>query len=344
MKPTIRSAALTDYAALARSVGLDPYEILALAGLNRACLTDPDARISADAVRSLMALSARVSGVEDFGLRMAENRNLSNLGPLGLVIKEEPTLGRALEALVRYLRLHNESISLQIETLDHTVVIRQELLSSQTIPLRQSVELSVGVLFRIFKALLGQSWRPQRVCFVHAAPRDLATHRRVFGTAVEFGADFDGIVCRASDLELPIRDTDPLLAQYARRYADSLVSNSGVTAADRVRELVTVLLPAGHCSIERVAQHLGVDRRTVHRRLLLEGKTFTSIVDDLRGDWAIRHVSLRDRALSDVAELLGFSALSAFSHWFRRRFGCTVSEWRSRSASRPHGLEASSQD
>jgi AraC-like DNA-binding protein len=32
------------------------------------------------------------------------------------------------------------------------------------------------------------------------------------------------------------------------------------------------------------------------------------------------------RSLTDVADLLGFSALSAFSRWHRRRFGFTLSE------------------
>jgi hypothetical protein len=36
----------------------------------------------------------------------------------------------------------------------------------------------------------------------------------------------------------------------------------------------------------------------------------------------------RDRSLTTTAELLGFSALGAFSRWFRAKFGCGVSEWR----------------
>ena len=35
----------------------------------------------------------------------------------------------------------------------------------------------------------------------------------------------------------------------------------------RVRELVVMLLGTGTCTIDRVAQHLGVDRRTIHRHL-----------------------------------------------------------------------------
>ncbi|NUT15606.1 MAG: helix-turn-helix domain-containing protein, partial [Cupriavidus sp.] len=36
----------------------------------------------------------------------------------------------------------------------------------------------------------------------------------------------------------------------------------------------------------------------------------------------------RERPLSEVAALLGFSSLSAFSRWFSGRFGRSVSAWR----------------
>ena len=39
------------------------------------------------------------------------------------------------------------------------------------------------------------------------------------------------------------------------------------------------MLPLGRCSVEKVAQHLGVDRRTVHRHLARRGETFSSLVD-----------------------------------------------------------------
>ena len=37
------------------------------------------------------------------------------------------------------------------------------------------------------------------------------------------------------------------------------------------------------------------------------------------------------RSLTEIAQELGFSEPSAFSRWFRRRFGCSPSEWRGRS-------------
>jgi len=79
---------------------------------------------------------------------------------------------------------------------------------------------------------------------------------------------------------------------------------------------------------ERVAKHLGVDRRTLHRYLAREGETYSTLLNAVRTELATRYIGSCDRPLASVSELLGFSALSAFSRWFRRQFDCSVSQWR----------------
>ena len=103
----------------------------------------------------------------------------------------------------------------------------------------------------------------------------------------------------------------------------------------QVRELVVTLLGTGACTIDRVAQHLGVDRRTIHRQLASEGETFSRIVDAVRRELAERYLRDRKRILTEIASLLGFSAPSGFSHWYQRQFHAKASESRARNASRP---------
>jgi len=72
----------------------------------------------------------------------------------------------------------------------------------------------------------------------------------------------------------------------------------------------------------------GMDRRSVHRHLVRDKETFSSIVDAVRAELATRYLTTTDRPLADVADLLGFSGLSALSRWFRGRFDCSASAWR----------------
>jgi AraC-like DNA-binding protein len=328
MPQLIRSAVLTGYVPVARAVGLEPYRLVQAAGLPASCLRDPDRKIPFGAVLHLLEDSARAAGIEDFGVRLAERRGLSNLGPIGLLVREQPTVRQAIEAYIRYGWLHAESIVLRLEEPGDVVILSVALLVARPVPVRQAQDLTVAMLYRVLKTLLGEAWRPQAVCLTHAAPRDLTSHHRVFGAPVEFGRDFNGLVCLARDLDRTIPGSDPVMARYIQRYVETLAAHRRVTLTDRVREHVAMTLGSGRCSREDVAAHLGLDRRTVHRRLAREGQTFSGIVDAVRTEMVTRFIENRDQPLYAVAEALGFSALSAFSRWFRARFGCSVSAWR----------------
>ena len=326
----VRSSALTNYVRVAREVGLDPYFQLTKAGIRRPALLDPDVMIAADAVRSLLDSSARDSKVEDFGLRMAETRQLTDLGPLGFAIQGEPTLRKALESIARYLRLQSETVVMDIEEVDELVVIRETLLSDGLDVQRQSIELVVAGVYRLLRRFLGDGWKARSICFSHPPPQGTTVHTRVFGMQVLFNQEFDGIVCRAADLEAPMVAYDPLMASEVRQHLDALLAESQLAFPEVVRRLVLALMSSGTCSVETVAQHLRVDRRTVHRRLQRDGESFSAIHQNVRAELAARLAKSTARPLSEFAVLLGFGSASAFARWFQSHFHCSVSQWRSR--------------
>ena len=328
MPRLVRSAALNGYIEVAQSVGLDPYRMVAAYGLPSACLTDPELKIPMLAVARLLENSAARSGQPDFALKLAERRSLSNLGVLALLVREQPTIRKALEALGNYLHLHSDGLRLTIVEEEGLVTIVLTVDSRRPVPIRQGVELALGFIHRCLQQLLGQSWRPQTIWFTHAPPARTDAHRRFFGTSVEFGQDYNGIVCSTRDLDAAVPTSDPAIARYAQQYLDTVAPRPNATMRDTARECIYLTLSSGLCSADRVAKHLGVDRRTLHRHLARDGETFSSLLDAVRTELATRYIGNRDRPLASVAELLGFSALSAFSRWFRARFGCSVSQSR----------------
>ncbi|MEN9671575.1 MAG: HTH-type transcriptional regulator VirS [Pseudomonadota bacterium] len=324
----IRSASLSGYIELASALKLNPQAMMRKAGLSTRCLDDPETPISVLAVRELLESSAKAAGVEDFGLQLARGRRLSNLGPISIVLREEPTARQALTTLARYLRLLNASLLTRIEDYGDVVIIREEFLLEGTVSVRQSIDLAIGVMYRILEELLGVDWKPKRVCFSHRPPRDLSGYKSFFGASLEFNSNFNGIVCAARDLsaKLPMADTG--MAPYARRFLDQALMRSRSNTLDAARQLVVALLPGGRCTADQVAQHLRMNRRTMHRHLMAEGETFSSMMQSVRSELALRQIRDSDRTMAELAELLGFSDASAFAYWFRRRFSCTVSTWR----------------
>ncbi|MBU3738233.1 MAG: AraC family transcriptional regulator [Rhodoferax sp.] len=324
----IRSASLSGYVELAQSLGLNPQAMMAQVGLNLRCLDDPETPISVLAVRQLLESSAQAAGVEDFGLQLARGRRLSNLGPISIVLREAPTARQALDTLGRYLRLLNASLLTHIEDHADVVIIREEVLIEAGGSVRQSIELAIGVMFRILRELLGPGWRPRQVCFTHRAPLRGDSHSQLFGSAVEFNSAFNGIVCAARDLTAPLPDRESGLSPYARRFLEQALSDAPGTTLGSARQLIAALLPGGRCTADQVAQLLGMNRRTLHRHLEADGASFSSLLHTIRTEFAGRQIRDSDRSLAELAELLGFSGPSPFAYWFRRQYGCTVSQWR----------------
>src|SRR6185369_14770545 len=128
MTHLIRSACLTRYPEVAASVGLKPIPMLRSVRLPLDSLRDPDIRISVDAFCRLLEASAEASETEDFGLRLAHLSGLTNLGPVALVVREQPTLGVAMETLARYVHIHTEAVRLRIERYDNLAIFAPVLL------------------------------------------------------------------------------------------------------------------------------------------------------------------------------------------------------------------------
>ena len=330
-KPQARYAALSGYGALSDSLGLEWAPLMRSVGLDPAGLAVQDRWIPAVAVARLLEISAVASGREDFGLRLVEFRQLANLGPLALVIREEPDVRSVLEMLIRYEHTYNQAISIRLSEANGLATVRMNLDLGEPTATRQATELAVGALHHIHRQLHGRRWQPLSVCFAHPAPADISTHLRIFGDVVQFQAEFTGIVLRAGDLAAPNTVADPLLRPYARQFLDTIGPPAEATMVARVRALIEALLPTGRCSIVQVARSLGVDRRTVQRHLAGSGETFSSLLDAVRAELAERFLPNPRRSLTEIAEQLGFSGPSAFSRWFRGRFGCSPSEWRGRS-------------
>jgi AraC-like DNA-binding protein len=324
----IRAASLNGYVELARSIGLNSTRLLKAVDLDPAVIADPDHRIPVRALVQLLELSASASGVEDFGLRLSELREFTNLGPVSLVARDEPVVRGALGVFIAYLHLHNEALRIDIKEEDGQATLSLYLELGEPLVMRQSIELGVGVLYRILAQLLGSKWQAELVAFAHGRPRGSTAHRRIFGGRIEFDHDFSGIVCLSRDLDRPNPMANPSFRRYSQQYLHLIDRPRSVTTVEQVRQLMFGLLPAGRCSLKTIARSLGIDRQTIHRHLVASGTTYSILLDEVRSELATRYVREGDRRIAEIGEVLGFSETSAFSRWFRRRFGVAPSAWR----------------
>ncbi|WP_258911327.1 AraC family transcriptional regulator [Pseudomonas putida] len=323
-----RAATLTNYLEVSRHLGLNGHGLLAQAGLSASLLETPDQRIPVAAAINVLEESARLSGCEAFGLRMAELRQLSDFGQVSLLISHQHSLRDALQVIVQYRHLLNNALAIHIEEIGKTVIIRQEVITDQPMHSRQAIELAIGVMHRFCSALLGSHWHPISANFTHAAPADLAIHRRIFGCKLEFNTDFNGIVCSASDLDTANPQANAGMARLAQRYVGLLQDENLPSLTLEVRKAIFLLMPMGRATIEHIAQTQGMNVRTLQRRLEEEGATFSELVNGVRRDLVVRYLESPGYSLGRIADMLGYSMHSSFTRWFISQFGQPPATWR----------------
>lgn len=134
-----------------------------------------------------------------------------------------------------------------------------------------------------------------------------------FGVSVHRGADAS-LMLSSFDASRPFLTANDAMWQVfepdLRRRLSEL--DAVATTAQRVRSALLELLPGGQSSIEAVASRLAMSKRTLQRRLEVEGDNFRGIVNRTREDLAKHYLTQTKLSASEIGFLLGFDDPNSF--------------------------------
>ena len=99
-------------------------------------------------------------------------------------------------------------------------------------------------------------------------------------------------------------------------------------------DAITRHLELGDVRVERVAQCMGLSRRTLQRRLTENGTTFRQIVERARREQAAHYLLMNELPIREISRLLGFSCAPTFHRAFKKWTGSTPERFRA-SRARP---------
>jgi len=330
MAELVRAASLTGYFPVMRALGADPRPLLRETGLSRELLENPHQLISAYAVIRLLERSAEETGCIIFGLRMAEERSTANLGVTSLVIAHQPTLGDVLQALREYRNRINSTLVLHLEDIDGEVVLREDFALAAPMTARQSINLALGVTARLCASVVGDSWAPLSICFSHEAPpaADMEIFGRLFKCRPQFNCEFNGLVMREDDMTRPNLRADSAMALHARDLIESAMEPAMRTTAQDVEQAIMLFLPSGRATIQHCAASMGLTVRTLQRMLDADGARFSDLLGRARMQLSAQYLANPRTRVTDVAEMLGYASIGAFTRWHAQTFGMSPRQWR----------------
>jgi AraC-like DNA-binding protein len=180
------------------------------------------------------------------------------------------------------------------------------------------------VLVRTCRQLTNRQLSTSRVSFTHLRSEDTSEFRAFFGSDVTFGAAVDELAFSTSVRQLPVVGADPYLNELLIKYCDQALaarSTKRSSIESSVENVIALYLPHGKARVGEVARKLGLSQRTLARHLSSEGLTFAGVLQRLKIDLAKRHLADETLSISEVAWLLGYQDVSAFTHAFKRWTG-----------------------
>ena len=307
----------------AEQEGIDVELLLRKAGLTQQQIDDNSTRLDAKSQIKFLDLAATALKDELLGFHLAQSCDLRLMGLLYYVLASSETLEEALRQGTRYSAIVNEGIALKYREAGE-VSICLEYVGISRHSDRHQIEAAMVTLVRTFRQLVNRRLPLIGVRLSHRRSGDTSELKNFFGCDVTFGADVDEMAFSKSIKELPVVNADPYLNELLIKYCDQAIADRSTKRSSfglSVENAVALLLPHGKAHASEIARKLGVSRRTLARRLASEGLTFAGIVQSLKSDLAKRHLTDQTLSVSEIAWLVGYQDVSAFTHAFKRWTG-----------------------
>ena len=196
---------------------------------------------------------------------------------------------------------------------------------------RQQIKFWLTSIVRLNRVLTNRRLVPSRVRVAHHRAATPAEVRSFLGCEIEYGSDVDEVAFPEAVRLMPVVSADHHLNELLVTYCEEALAHrrpGSVTLRSSVENAIAPVLPHGKARAEEIARQLGMSQRTFARRLSSEGLTFSDILDELKLDVAKCYLKNDELPISQIAWLLGYRELSAFTHAFRRWTGMTPRQWR----------------
>jgi AraC-like DNA-binding protein len=326
--PLQRVGVLAEIPRILSEMGADPTQVFAGVHADLGPLCDMDGWLPFPVISDLLLACVAATGRPDFPLILGSSARIRHWGIMGKLLSAAPRFGPALvEFVSNHPRYSRGGSAYLADWADAGLLIGYRV---HYPGLRGSAAFSLGSMafgYSVFSELCGAE--PTHVLQSLPRPDDIAPFKKAFGRAkLVFEAEHFGLVYSHATLARPIPTADP------DRHADirRIVSERwNFLQPDLVERVMRVLVPsvlAGTPSLNATADLLDLHPRTLNRGLQAEGVTFREAVNEARFEMASQLLRDTGTNVGSLAQLLGYSEVSAFTRFFTAMAGLPPTEWK----------------
>jgi len=309
--------------------GFDTAELLTDTELTRDMLADPYHLISEAQARLFYRNLVRLANRDGVGLEIGWQTSLSDMGPHGMALSTEQTVGDSLRKTWKIRDNYNLLVKWQYEVAGSRLIHRLQCDEVEE-PLRIFLlERGLATLQAHAEELLGSDMKPQRVLLDYPEPANIAQYREVFRCPLRFRQACTELHYNADRLASPIETHDPQAAEVL----DALRTNLHEKLTSRGDVVLEVRMalrrtPGRFPGLDQIAESLAMSPRTLRRKLGQRDFRFQDLLDDERRRVAEDCLLNSGMTIQQVADRCGFSDAQSFAQSFRRWQGMSPSDFR----------------
>jgi AraC-like DNA-binding protein len=291
-------------------------------------LADQEARLPIAKYHQLWEKAKQLSQDPAIGLHVGQQSSAELMGLVANVLVHSDSLEQGIEQYVRLFSLVNNGIELTFDKQGSISVIEFHHHKPEFY-CQQDMERTLALAVQRTKQYVNDEIRMEKIGVAHSAPPYADQYEALFGCPVEFDQDVCSITFASRFLQFSPKQKNPYVRSALQRYAEAINTRLFKRKiGDKVKDIVLELLPHGQADIDRVAQRLHMSRQTLYRKLKKENLVFQELVEEIRQEKALEIIKDKSHSLSEIAFVLGFSELSAFSRAFKRWTGKSPKQYR----------------
>ncbi len=338
----------------ARSKGIDTDALQAELGLDLGPQVDPMARFPAHLGLAFWQRVMAATGDELLGMEVAVSFMPMSFNALGYALMASATLGEMYLRLSRFAHVVSDAAELQFTRGSgaSTLTFKGDsaLLASVNEATRWSIfDYACVAIVRGSRMLYGRDFMPLEIRLQRAKPHDHARLERVLHCVPIYGCADNAIVADNAQLDRALGFANMAVALASedalQRYRAQWASQDPAAQLPlQIAVLLRDLLPSGEPRQEDVAERLKMSLRSLQRRLLEAGSSYRDVLNQTRHELALHHLGRAELSVGEIAFLLGFSEVSAFTRAFRRWTGMSPRGWRQQQGLGPGGASAVDDD
>ncbi len=268
-------------------------------------------------------------GEPDLPLKAGASLHVRHLGVLGHVLMSCATLGEVAQQLARYIRLLGQIGQPEVQR-DGDRIHLLWIWPHPTPPSGAVAQFMLGARSMFMRWLADRPDLRYDAHFHFPAPPDTQAFERVFGGELHFDQPRSKMVFPDAYMALPVATADEDLRQQVEARAQSLlrVLEGEAPLLSALKGVLARNLANGRVSLEEAAAALDTSTRTLQRRLGALGRSFQSVLDEVRLHAAENLLRDPNVSLTQIAFLLGYTEQSTFHNAFRRWTGASPGSWR----------------